>query len=69
MELSIPAVQYGFNNSLSEPEELYRNTLVSVSKLMNSSEFENFKFSFKTEPHEHGEALDLNFTKADFIEI
>ena len=48
MEPSFKDTQYGFNNSLCEPHELFRNTLISSSKLMSPAEFENISFHFKT---------------------
>ena len=69
MEPSFSNVKYGFNDSLCEPEEIYRNMLVSDCKLMTASEFEQLKFSFSAKPHEAGEDIDLNFTQADFFEV
>lgn len=70
MEPSFPGVKFGFNDVLCEPEELYRNSIVSAIKLMSPSEFDALKFSFKTlKPSEDGEALDLNFSKANFVEL
>ena len=70
MDPSFPGVQYGFNDDLCQPEELYRNSLVSDIKLISPSEFEAIKFTFKTlKPSEDVEALDMNFSKADFSEL
>ena len=40
MEPSVSGFQYGFNDKLTEKEELYRNTLISEIRLMSTDEFE-----------------------------
>ena len=47
MEPSIQDFQYGFSDSMSEPEELYRNTLIRSIRFMSASMLEEFKFCFK----------------------
>ena len=69
MEPSLKEVQYGFNNVLNNPHEIYRNTLVCPSKIMSEAEFGDLTFTFKAKQSESGEVLDLNFTKADFVEV
>ena len=72
MEPSLRDVQYGFNESLCTPKELYRNTLVRSQKIIMESEFENIKFSLKAKPSGDGvaqEQIDLTFTKNDFVEV
>ena len=48
MEPSFKGVEYGFNNQLCQPKELYRNVLVCETKLMTQAEFDQLTFSFKT---------------------
>mmetsp|Transcript_46453 Transcript_46453/g.61536 ORF Transcript_46453/g.61536 Transcript_46453/m.61536 type:complete len:162 (-) Transcript_46453:1061-1546(-) len=69
MEPSLQDVEYGFNGTLSSPEELYRNIMVSESALMSQEEFDKLTFDFKAKASEHKEALDLKFTKADFRRV
>ena len=69
MEPSFKEVRFGFNDNLSEPQELYRNIIIQTSKLMNNSVFEELKFTFQANPSEFGEALNLNFQKSDFVEV
>ena len=47
MEPSFKDTQFGFDDSLCEPYELYRNTLVCTAKLMTWAQFENMTFKFK----------------------
>jgi len=69
MEPSLSNSRYGFNGQLCEPEELYRNSLVLASKLMTREEFTNPKFSFLTKAEDTQEALNLEFSKADFQQV
>ena len=69
MEPSLCNTRFGFNGELCEPQELYRNSLVLASKLMSQDEFTNLKFSFKTKAEDTHEALDLEFSKADFQQV
>jgi len=50
MEPSLRNTTFGFSlDSMSKPLEVYRNTLISATKLMTEAEFENLEFFFKTE--------------------
>ena len=69
MEPSLCDTRYGFNDELSEPEELYRNSLVLATKLMTQEEFANLKFSFMTKAEDTQEALNLEFSRADFQRV
>ena len=59
-------MKFGFNDELTEAEEIYRNTLISSSRLMNAEELAALKFTFQARPNEEGEPIELNFTPADF---
>ena len=52
MEPSLKEASFGFNNILSQPEEMYRNTLICCSKIMSQTEFSNLKFTFKAQSSE-----------------
>jgi len=48
MEASLRDTSYGFNDNETVKEtEVYRNTLIYDSRLMNAAEFDALKFHFK----------------------
>ena len=69
MEPSYKDTQYGFNDNLTAPCEVYRNTLITQCRLMSSSEFERLQFNFKAQEGESGEELRLQFAKEDFEQL
>lgn len=77
MQPSFKDVSYGFGEvpTESHSEEaltsnIFRNSLVFDTKLIQASELPNIKFFFKTgaDP-ETGSSIDLNFARVDFKEI
>ena len=72
MEPSLRDVQYGFNDSLCAPKELYRNCLVSEYGIIAQATLADIKFSLKARPSEDGvtdELIDLAFFESDFVEV
>ncbi len=48
MEPSLCDTRYGFNDQLTDAKEIFRNTLISETRLISLAQFEKLKFSFKT---------------------
>ena len=69
MEPSLRHAQFGFNGKLSEPRDLIRNTLTFAATLVDSKDFDKLKFTFKSEAEGEQQALDLQFTRVDFVEL
>ena len=49
IEPSLKGAQYGWNGTPISNEEVFRNTLISSTKLCSAAEFESISFFFKTE--------------------
>ena len=49
MEPSLKGASYGWNGKSLKAEELFRNTLVSSTKLCSAAEFERLTFFFKAQ--------------------
>ena len=69
IEPSLKETQYGFNDKLCEEQEVYRNTLISETVLMDAETFANLKFSLKTKQEGTQEALSMEFSKDEFQEV
>ena len=67
MEPSFCDTKYGFNNQLQEKNELFRNTLISEKMIISVAQLADLKFNFQTKDDESHEALNLEFTQADFV--
>ena len=72
MQPSFKDVSYGFGEPTPESlaSDIFRNSLVFDTTLVQASELPNIKFFFKTgaDP-DTGSSIDLNFVKVDFKEI
>ena len=69
IEPSFKNTRYGFNENLSAPCELFRNSLVSATLLTTKDQLSSLKFVFGTEAADSNKALNLSFKKSDFIEV
>ena len=71
IEPSLKGAKYGWNGTpISNEKEVFRNTLISSTKLCSAAEFESISFFFKTEwDQETEQAFDMSFTKADFKKV
>ena len=47
MEPSFKEAKWGWGSTLSEEEEVYRNTLVQSTTLIDTPSFDQVKFTFK----------------------
>ena len=70
MEPSLKGAMYGFNGSMSNPEELYRNTPIVATLLTTQKEFQKICFEFRTTAAEDdNRAVNLKLKANDFAEV
>lgn len=69
MEPSLCDTRYGFNDQIIDAKELYRNTHIYATKLVNEAEFDRLRFTFKTKSDDTREAINHEFTRGDFQEV
>ena len=69
MEPSLCDTKYGFNDQLSDDSELFRNSLLVDTAIINAADLDDLKFTFKTKEAESREGLNLEFNRVDFSAV
>ena len=69
MDPSLSSVSYNWNGTENKVGEMFRNTQINLTSLMDQATFDRLTFNLTAKKDEQAQPMNLNFTKDDFKEV